>query len=309
MLKETLKRTPLYTVLKWYREYKKRLRKRIYPLTLYFAHIIKYKYRSHSLAITKEPFFGDKQLIVSLTSFPERIPYVVKTLYSIMNQSVKPNKIILWLSKIQFPNQENDLIKELLELQNYGLTIRWLDDDIKSYKKLIPALIEYPNDVIITADDDLYYPNYWIERLVKSYLSDPKVVHTHCSTKIIVENDLIRFEARYGLDGDGSKLFTNTILGGSGTLYPPHVLYHDITKKDKFLCLAPTNDDIWFWAMALANNTKIKWIEGNMRKLHYVENSQEKTSCLKNINIRGERLIDIQTRRVVEEYKLINKIN
>ena len=226
-----------------------------------------------------------------------------------MNQSVKPNKIILWLSKIQFPNQENDLIKELLELQNYGLTIRWLDDDIKSYKKLIPALIEYPNDVIITADDDLYYPNYWIERLVKSYLSDPKVVHTHCSTKIIVENDLIRFKARYGLDGDGSKLFTNKILGGSGTLYPPHVLHHDITNKDKFLCLAPTNDDIWFWAMALANNTKIKWIEGNMRKLHYVENSQEKTSCLWKINNRGERQIDIQTRRVVEEYKLINKIN
>jgi hypothetical protein len=74
-----------------------------------------------------------------------------------MGQTYKPDKIILWLAKSQFPNKENDLPIKVTELVNYGLSIMWVDKDIKSYKKLIPTLKLYPNDIIITADDDLYY--------------------------------------------------------------------------------------------------------------------------------------------------------
>ena len=61
-----------------------------------------------------------------------------KTIKTLLKQTVKPDKVVLWLAEEQFPQKENELPSELLELQNFGLTIKWCTD-IRSYKKLIPA--------------------------------------------------------------------------------------------------------------------------------------------------------------------------
>ena len=111
------------------------------------------------------------KLIVSLTSHPPRIRTTVVTLNTLLRQTLKPNKLILWLAESQFPKKEKDLPKDLLELRDLGLEIRWCED-FKSYKKLIPALKEFPNDIIITADDDLYYEEDWLESLYQAYQQD-----------------------------------------------------------------------------------------------------------------------------------------
>ncbi len=36
----------------------------------------------------------------------------------------------------------------------------------RSYKKIVPTLLAHPGAFIATADDDLYYPADWLERLV-----------------------------------------------------------------------------------------------------------------------------------------------
>ena len=48
-------------------------------------------------------------LIVSLTSFPARIHLVHYAIYSLLRQSLKPNRIVLWLGEDKFPDKENDL--------------------------------------------------------------------------------------------------------------------------------------------------------------------------------------------------------
>jgi len=70
------------------------------------------------------------QLIVSLTSYPARINSVHITINTLLQQSLKPNKVILWLASEQFPNKENDLPDNLLRLKDYGLTIEWCDKDL-----------------------------------------------------------------------------------------------------------------------------------------------------------------------------------
>jgi hypothetical protein len=81
---------------------------------------------------------------------------VHKTIETLLNQSHKADKVILWLAEEEFPNKEKGLPRELIQLIKSGLTISWCRD-IKSYKKLIPALEKYPKSIIVTADDDLYY--------------------------------------------------------------------------------------------------------------------------------------------------------
>ena len=81
----------------------------------------------------------NNELIISLTSYPARIKNVHKTTNTLLNQSLKANKVILWLAENQFPNKEQDLPSKLLAQTTKGLTISWYHKDIKSYKKLIKA--------------------------------------------------------------------------------------------------------------------------------------------------------------------------
>ena len=120
----------------------------------------------------------EKKLIVSLTSYPARMYDIKYTLFSLLNQSLKPDMVILWLGKEQFPNGYNDIAPSILRFQQQGLTIEFCED-IKSYKKLIPSLEKYPDDIIITADDDIYYPDNWLEQLYESYLQAPDLIHCH----------------------------------------------------------------------------------------------------------------------------------
>ena len=77
-----------------------------------------------------------KDLIITLTSFPGRINTISDTLISLLNQSVSPESIFLWLAEEQFPDKEKDVPPKILHLQKFGLEIKWCKD-LKSYKKLI----------------------------------------------------------------------------------------------------------------------------------------------------------------------------
>ncbi|MCA1768325.1 MAG: hypothetical protein LC639_09075, partial [Idiomarina sp.] len=104
-------------------------------------------------------------LVVNLTSFPARFAKLHLTLKSLLLQSVKADKTILWL----YEEDIKKLPKSVTDLQEEGLTINPVSKDTRSYKKLIPALENYPDSFHVTADDDIYYRPEWLETLVKAY--------------------------------------------------------------------------------------------------------------------------------------------
>ena len=89
--------------------------------------------------------------------------------------------------------------------------------------------------------------------------------------------------------------------GGGGVLYPPHSLYKDITNEKLFMELAPTNDDILFWMMAVLNNTKIMAVKNNIKYPILIEETLN-GPCLCQINDHGENLFDIQLENVLNHY-------
>ena len=97
----------------------------------------------------------EKDVIISLTSFPQRMDELHYTLYSLLNQTIKPYKIILWLGREQFPNLNKDVPEKILHLQQNGSTIGWTKN-LYSYTKLIPALKKYPdNTKLYTGHGDI----------------------------------------------------------------------------------------------------------------------------------------------------------
>ena len=105
---------------------------------------------------------SDTEVIVSLTTYSKRFYEVYLTIESIMQGTVKPNRIILWLAD----EMKNLPIPVSLQRQmERGLEIGYTKD-IRSFKKLIPTLKEHPESVIITIDDDALYEYDLIENLL-----------------------------------------------------------------------------------------------------------------------------------------------
>ena len=201
-----------------------------------------------------------QQVIVSMTSFPAAIPYAVQAIRSVLNGTVLPDKVVLYLTFAQFG--ENGLPQELLALADKSplFEIRNYDMDIRSYRKLIPALRDFPDAVIVTVDDDVNYHKHMLRDLLRLHEQMPKAVLAH-RAKLMKPGKPYRQWRKYRwyhfLLQRIHSGFTNIQTGVGGVLYPPHSLKPDMLDVDLFTQIAPTTDDIWFWAAAVANNTPI----------------------------------------------------
>ena len=89
--------------------------------------------------------------------------------------------------------------------------------------------------------------------------------------------------------------------GVGGVLYPPHSLHPDVENSDLFMKLTPRADDIWFWAMAVRNNTKITITPGNRLELDFVDGSQDVPETLNKQNVSGGQN-DIQMKNILKYY-------
>lgn len=258
----------------------------VFGIKIGIKHKCRFDYKpAYESGVTKEK--RPAQLIISLTSFPARINTAHLAINTLLRQTLKPDRVILWLAESQFPQKEKDLPEDILKLFNFGLEIKWCED-FKSYKKLLPALQEFPNDIIVTADDDIYYETDWLETLYKSYEKHNCIICQRPRRLYLDKNNKIKvYSCRKSEGMDLSKPdYFNQMLGGTGCLYPPHSLYKDVLNYNIANELLPTNDDIYFWAMAVLNNTKIgvaKGFRGNIYQMDTGENT------LGNINTHLEQ--------------------
>lgn len=199
----------------------------------------------------------DKKIIVSLTTFPARIGRIWIVVECMLRQSVKPDRIILWLSQDQFPS-ENSLPKKLLALKKRGLEIVLCEGDIRSHKKYYYSLQQFPDDDIITVDDDLLYPSYLIEELVSLRAQFPEAIACHRALEIRTEEDnVIRYnKLRYICEGKGPghNVFFTT---GGGTLFSSANFVYQALDKDVFMEYCRYADDVWLNMMAQFKDTKI----------------------------------------------------
>jgi len=143
---------------------------------------------------------------------------------------------------------------------------------------LIPALKEFPNDVIISADDDIYYQKNWLESLYCAYLKDKTNIYTRRACALHVKKDTIYITPHYA-NTNNKPSYNNQLMGGAGTLYPPNCLHEDILNIEQIKNLIPTHDDIYFWAMAILKGTKIVCLNKGKYDILNVENTQNSGLC------------------------------
>jgi hypothetical protein len=199
----------------------------------------------------------DETYIVSLTSFPARINDLWITVETILRQSFKPDKVILWLAEEQFPGRK--LSDSLLQLQKRGLTIEFCDEDLRSHKKYFYAMQQYPDANIITLDDDSYYPKDVLSKVVDLHKKYPKAICANRAHKITFGNNRIKkyrnWKINYNKILSPSYLLVPTGVGG--VLYPPHSLSPSLFEKELFKEICFQADDLWLKVNGILVETKV----------------------------------------------------
>ena len=74
-----------------------------------------------------------------------------------LNQTLPPRNIYLWLSKDQFPT-EDTIPESLRRLENSIFQIRMVEGDIRSHKKYYYIVKVHPEDYVFLIDDDNSQP-------------------------------------------------------------------------------------------------------------------------------------------------------
>jgi hypothetical protein len=234
-------------------------------------------------------------LIVSITTIPSRFDKVYLCIESLLRQSCKPDQLLLWISDTV---KQDAIPRSLTRLTRRGLQIRFCKD-IRAYTKVIHTLREYPDAIVVTADDDRLYPADWLKQLYDAYLRDPSCVICHRA-------HLMTWDAAGNLESYNNwKLKAPGVTGPSmllfhtgtgGVLYPPGLLPGETLNEKVFMDICLTNDDIWLKAMALLNGISCRKVAPYSENYHTIGHTQ--TVALWDINkIENDRMIwDVFTR-------------
>ncbi|MDB9027334.1 glycosyltransferase family A protein [Parabacteroides distasonis] len=248
-----------------------------------------------------EDQYCDHEIIVSLTTHGKRIYDVHLTIESIMEQTMKANRIILWLD---YNFKHKTLPKTLQLLQKRGLEISFCKD-IRSYTKIILSLIKFPNDAIVTIDDDVLYEIDLLENLITAYQENPSYIYCTRFHRILLDknHNLLPYRKWQWLCPDMDANVLNFPTGVGGVLYPPHSLDEEVLNESIFMDICTYADDVWLKAMALKKGTLSKKVYTHSSE-DFLMNEEVQDIGLRNINIENDFLNDKQISTVFQKYNL-----
>ena len=251
-----------------------------------------------------------KKVIVSLTSFPAAITYAKGAIKSILEGSTLPDKLVLYLTFSQF--EDSKILSELKTLANNNplFEIRNYNEDIRSYRKLVPALKDFPNEIIVTIDDDVRYHKNMLRDLLHLHKQIPDAIIANRAKKIKLNAAYRKWKKYRWYHFLFNKLhysFKNIQTGVGGVLYPPNSLNKEMLNSKIFKEIAPTTDDIWFWAAAVSKGTYVvPFPFGKHNKPCGLK--KPKNLSLKIINFKeGTDLNRIAFEKILKKYPIVKK--
>jgi glycosyltransferase involved in cell wall biosynthesis len=175
-------------------------------------------------------------MIISLTSISGREEALVKTINSLLNQTVKLD-IHLWVSHEPYLLDKGFTFSPDLK---DGVFIHYVSND-GPYRKLLPALTMFPNEIIITVDDDTEYHPLFVE-----------TIKSHYKYGILAFRASRISETPYNSWEEVTATTTELDLfakGNGGVVYDAQLFQKEDFYNPIYKSLCPTNDDIWlnFW--------------------------------------------------------------
>lgn len=223
-------------------------------------------------------------IVVSMTSFSPRLDNLYIALGSLFNQSLQPNKIVLYLGDDVEKEKIPESIKKLVK---HGLEIRFVDD-LKSHKKYYYSLREYGDSLVVTVDDDLIYHKDMIKKLYDTYCAFPECICAMRTHEILYDGQGIPLPYSKWIKNSQRYNVASTDLfftSGAGTLFPPHCFDERAFDLETIKKLSFSADDVWLNCMCRLIGRKIVNVPLNNHERSLLKINHTQDQALKFYNL------------------------
>lgn len=196
--------------------------------------------------------------VVSLTTYGKRSKKAYFAIESIARGTMRPSRLILWIDDEAL---FNNLPTTIRRLQKRGL-------EVKSCKNYGPHTKYYPyvesneafDTPLVTADDDILYPRYWLKKLIAANREYPDAVNCYWAHVMDVGSNGIGRYAAYEACSSTRLSARHVALGVMGVIYPPPFLMVLKRAGTAFEDRCPKGDDLWLHVQALRAGYKVRQI-------------------------------------------------
>lgn len=238
---------------------------------------------------------GDGECVVSLTTYSSRTRYVFLTIESIAKGTVKPRRLILWIDD---PSLMTSLPRTLRRLAKRGLEIRGTSN-YGPHKKYYSYVCSESAFVLplVTADDDILYPPYWLEGLLSSYEAFPTDISCYRAHRMSITHERIDPYRVWKSCNATEPSYKNFSTGASGALYPPEMLVALKSQGTEFMEIAPRADDVWLHATAVRHGFRTRQIREASLEFPVIPGTQGLALSRQNVVRDGN---DVQIQRAYD---------
>ena len=222
---------------------------------------------------------------VSLTTHGARLQTVHLTIESIIRGTARPGRLVLWLDDETAWRDRPDALRRL---EARGVEVK-LARNYGPHTKYYPALDELTSDqVLVTADDDMLYPQSWLKELVMAHHREPHLVHCHRAHLVTFKGsgDLEPYE-HWDECWSRRSSIANFATGVSGVAYPTIMVDLLRAGGTRFLSTAPRADDVYLHAMAASHGIRVRQIRKAPQHYAMLPESQAQGLYHENVKAAG----------------------
>lgn len=230
--------------------------------------------------VSRKPVTGDVPVAVSLTTHGNRFEYVHLAIESIARGRRRPERFILWLDDDELLANPTPQVRRL---QSRGLEVRRARNYLPhtKYFPYVASLKEHSMP-LVTADDDIFYPASWLERLYEAHRRRPDLVLCYRAREIQFDSGGLAPYATWPITSSTAPSKRLMALGVSGVLYPASMLNALRDRGDAFMGVTPGADDIWLHAVAVTSGHLVQQIDAAGRHFPLFAHAPDEALAISN---------------------------
>ena len=232
-------------------------------------------------AVSRGTATGSAPVVVSLTSYGDRIHTVAVAIESIARGKSRPQRLVLWLDS---PEQFAARPASLRRLEHRGLEVL-LSPNYGPHTKYYPYVksVQHHTVPLVTADDDIIYPPNWLALLVAANRRHPEAIGGHWVSIMGVSGERVAAYGTWARAHDTAARPSNFSPGVSGVIYPPAMLHELRLRGERFLSVCPSADDIWLHWVALRAGIPVRQVGPVPRHFPIIPGTQSRTLMSTNV--------------------------
>ena len=221
---------------------------------------------------TPASFPEEGDTVISLTSHGPRLKAAVVAISSLL-VGTKRLPVYLWLDKEDY---EGEWPTGLRTLVDRGLQVCCSDGHYGPHTKYYGTFQKFAGTGtrVITVDDDMMYPKWFVEKLLNAADASPHNVVAYRAHEIVLQDGKLAPYKQWKSVQDTDPDPRHFATGVSGVAYPPAMVDAVAAQGRAFQDCAPHADDIWLNRCALRAGHFVRQVFPHPREFSMVPASQ-----------------------------------